>query len=128
MPKHKNTKLKWRKLLFAATATVASIVAPAASTHAWDTNIPGESYTMGTPAKYGILNHISNNCEEDNYQDGDNNKACLGVGLGSELEFVRIRKADDTNANFEAYAGAGEYLAAGRVVSHSLEYEEDGRW
>ena len=24
--------------------------------------------------------------------------------------------------------GAGEYLAAGRVVSHSLEYEEDGRW
>ncbi len=111
MPKHKNTKLKWRKLLFAATATVASIVAPAASTHAWDTNIPGESYTMGTPAKYGILNHISNNCEEDNYQDGDNNKACLGVGLGSELEFVRIRKADDTNANFEAYAGAGEYLA-----------------
>ncbi len=49
MPKTKNTKFKWRKLLFAATAAVTSVVAPAASTHAWDTNIPGESYTMGTP-------------------------------------------------------------------------------
>ena len=127
MPKQKYTKLKWRKLLFAATAAVTSAVAPAVSTHAWDTNIPGESYTMGTPSKYGILNHISNNCEENNYQDGDNNKACLGVGLGSELEFVRIRLADDTNANFEAYAGAGEYLALepGKTYEVRAYYHND---
>ena len=120
MSKTKNAKFKWRKLLFAATAAATSLVAPAAEVLAWDTNIPDESYTMGTPSKYGILNHISNNCEEDNYQDGDNNKACLGVGLGSELEFVRIRKADDTNANFEAYAGAGEYLALEPGVTYEV--------
>lgn len=127
MPKQTNTKFKWRKLLFAATAAVTSVVAPAASTHAWDTNIPGESYTMGTPSKYGILNHISNNCEENNYQDGDNNKACLGVGLGNELEFVRIRAADDANGTFEAYAGQGEYLAleAGKTYEVRNYYHND---
>ena len=90
-------------------AAVTSVVAPVAYTSAWDTNID-ERYTMGQPSKYGILNHITNNCHEDNYVDGDNTKDCLGEGLGSELEFVRVRVASDTNANFETYSNDGEAL------------------
>jgi len=106
------TKIKWKKLLLAVTAVVAPVVGPASSANAWDSSedTQSERYTMGTPAKYGIMNHITNNCQEDNYVDGDKNKECLGAGLGSELEFVRIRVASDTNANFEAYVGEGEAL------------------
>ena len=131
MLKTKNTKLKWRKLLLAATAAVLPVVGPAASTSAWDSsaNISGERYTMGNPANYGILNHITNNCHEDNFVDGDNTKECLGEGLGSELEFVRIRVASDTDANFEAYVGDGEalQLEAGQTYEVRAYYHNDAK-
>lgn len=129
MLKTKNTKFKWRRMLLAATTTFASLAGPAASTLAWDSsgNILNERYTMGNPAKYGILNHITNNCHEDNYVDGDNNKDCLGEGLGSELEFVRVRVASDTNADFEAYAsdGAALELQAGQTYEVRVYYHND---
>ena len=127
MLKTKNIKFKWRKALLAATTAILPVVGPAASTFAWDSseNISGERYTMGSPAKYGILNHITNNCHEDNYVDGDNNKDCLGEGLGSELEFVRIRVASDTNANFEAYVGGALELQPGQTYEVRSYYHND---
>ena len=129
MLKTKNTKLKWRKVLLAAIAAIVPVVSPAASTYAWNSsdNIRDERYTMGTPAKYGILNHITNNCQEDNYVDGDNNKDCLGAGLGSELEFVRIRVASDTTGEFKAYTGNGEamQLEAGQTYEVRVYYHND---
>ena len=131
MLKTKNTKLKWRKLLLAATAAALPAVGPAASTSAWgsSSNISGEQYTMGNPANYGILNHITNNCHEDNFVDGDNTKDCLGEGLGSEFEFVRIRVASDTNANFEAYVGDGEalQLEPGQTYEVRAYYHNDAK-
>ena len=126
MLKQKNIKRKWKGLLAAAVAAVTSVVAPVANTSAWDTNID-ERYTMGQPSKYGILNHITNNCHEDNYVDGDNTKDCLGEGLGSELEFVRVRVASDTNANFETYSNDGEALRleAGQTYEVRVYYHTD---
>lgn len=127
MLKTKNIKSKWRSLLLAVTA-VTSAAGPAASTFAWDAsnNIAGERYTMGSPAKYGILNHITNNCSEDNYVDGDNTKECLGTGLHSELEFVRIRVASDSNALFEAYTGdTAVQLQAGQTYEVRAYYHND---
>ena len=51
MSKTKNTKFKWRKLLFAATAAATSLVAPAAEVLAWDTNIPDELIINSVPIK-----------------------------------------------------------------------------
>lgn len=126
MLKQKNTKVKWRRLLAAAVTAVTSVVVPVAGASAWDTNID-ERYTMGQPSKYGILNHITNNCHEDNYVDGDNTKDCLGEGLGSELEFVRVRVASDTNANFETYSNDGESLKleAGQTYEVRVYYHND---
>ena len=129
MLKTKNTKFKWRRALFAATAAVLPVVGPAASTFAWSgsQNLNNERFTMGSPSKYGVMNRITNNCHENNFVDGDNNKDCLGEGLGSELEFVRIRVASDTNADFQAYAGAGEalQLQAGQTYEVRAYYHND---
>lgn len=126
MLKQKNIKRKWRGLLATAMAAATSIAVPFANTSAWDTNID-ERYTMGEPSKYGILNHITNNCHEDNYVDGDKTKDCLGEGLGSELEFVRVRIASDTNATFETYAKDGEslQLEAGQTYEVRVYYHND---